>query len=164
VGVVSAVGPDWVELAAGWEGGTVFDENRLDKVNSRRISAAGTLPAGDPKGPGWSSWTPTHLLTELKVGDRVHVRVGAFRDGREWALEVHIIRRSGGKIPPMHGEAFPEFREPTRHLEYQAYQDWEEKGIPIPWKYRLHPEGRAPWTNPPYPPVAPLPRPAPAKP
>jgi hypothetical protein len=80
------------------------------------------------------------------------------RDGEEWPDEITIRRRPGGKIPPFYGDPFvatsPEL---AFHLSYQAEQDWEEKGVPIPAKYL--PNGRAWWTNPPYPPVAPLPRP-----
>jgi hypothetical protein len=159
LGVVTAVGRDWIELAPGWKA-RVLDRESADKANPKRLSAAGTKLGGDPNGPeGWLG--DGHLLTDVQVGDRVMVYVGVLKDGAEWALELHIERRPGGKIPPMPPNQFGH-RLPLPE-EYQAYQDWEEKGVPIPKKY-LDPHGRAPWTNPPYPPVAPLPRPAPARP
>ena len=152
-GKVTSVGPDWVELGGGWEGWKV-DQERQDTTRPKRISAAGTFPAGVRNGPG-ESWN-THWLADVRVGDRVGVFVGRLRDGREWMTAIHIERRPGGIIPQM----------PPDHLgwrpsppgDYQAEQDWEEKGIPIP-KEHLRSDGRAPWTNPPYPPVAPQPRP-----
>jgi hypothetical protein len=71
-------------------------------------------------------------------------------------LEIIIERRLGGKIPPIPDDPFPQF---GIHLRNQAYQDWEEKRIPIPDEY-LDKWGQAPWTNPPYlPPMrAPMPR------
>jgi hypothetical protein len=164
-GVVAAVGPDWVELKAGWTlwlmGKQEPTKEQQDNTKQRRISAAGTRPAGDPEGP---DVLETHLLTDLQIGDRVEVFAAILKDGREWATEIHIIRRPGGKIPPMQTDGpFADKRPSTKHLEYQAYQDWEEKGIRIPRKH-LGADGRVPWTNPPYPPVAPQPRPVAVRP
>lgn len=150
-GVVAAVGPDWFELGPGWEGETAR-KRPLDNSKPLRLSAAGTTAMGDPRGEG----RPTsHLVTDLKAGDKVSVQSCISRGGEEWVSEVQIRRRPGGKIPPY-------FRDPflgtqyAGHLRNQAYQDWEEKGVPIPARYLS--DGRAPWTNPPYPPAAPLPR------
>jgi hypothetical protein len=153
-GTVSAVGADWVELAPGWNAAGP-DIKPGDNTKVKHISAAGTKPGGDPEGPPFL--IDTHLLTDLKVGDVVSVYVGVLRDGREWATELHIERRPGGKIPLMPPDRFGGHT--SLVAQNQAEQDWEEKGIPIPAKF-LDPQGRAPWTKPPYPPVAPLPRPA----
>jgi hypothetical protein len=151
-GKVADVGPDWVELAAGWE---AFgpDVNQKGNDKSKRISAAGTKPGGDPDGPEFVF--DTHLIADIKVGDVVSVYVGVLRDGREWATEIHIRRRPGGKIPPTPPDKFGLHSDLVER--FQAHQDWEEKGTPIPVKF-LDKNDRAPWTNPPYPPVAPMPR------
>jgi hypothetical protein len=153
-GVVSAVDPQWLELGPGWEGVT-GRRKQLDHNNPKRISALGTKPGGDPNGEGTY---PTHRVSDLKVGDIVVVEPDISRGGEEWATVITIERRPGGKIPPMEGDRLVGTPR-ARHMQNQAYQDWEEKGIPILGTY-LDPDGRAPWTNPPYPPVAPQPRPA----
>jgi hypothetical protein len=154
-GVVSAVGPDWFELGKGWEGELWIRKPPQDHTKPKRISAAGTRAGGVPKGEGEQR---THRVADLKVGDKVVVMIAVSRDGEEWPAEIMIRRRPGGKIPPQFGDvALVLAPERAFHLSYQAEQDWEEKGVPIPAKYL--PNGRAWWTNPPYPPVAPLPRP-----
>lgn len=156
-GGVTAVGPDWLELGAGWQGSVTTDRagrpivrENGDTNRPKRISTVGTIPGGDPNGVGQAY---THWLPDLKVGDIVFVRTHEGRNGDEWTTEVRIARRPGGKIPPLRISE----PDPTWHPSNQAEQDWEEKGTPIPSKY-LDKNGRAPWTNPPYPPVAPLPR------
>jgi hypothetical protein len=154
-GRVGDVGREWVELAPGW---TAWGPEVNQKTNDKpkRVSAAGTAPGGDPEvGGGTLLLGGTHLLTDVKVGDVLEVELGVTRDGREWATAVSILRRPGGKIPPMVPDQFGD--RPDVPERNQAYQDWEEKGTPIPAKF-LKPDGRAPWTNPPYPPVAPMPR------
>jgi hypothetical protein len=153
-GVVTDVGPDWLALGAGWEGETARKKQQ-DHKKPKRISAAGTRPGGNPDGEGEQR---THLVTDLKVGDVVTVQADFSRGGEEWTSEIIIQRRPGGKIPPQWGDPFVK-TDPhlAFHLQQQAEQDWEEKGVPIPKKY-LDTWGRAPWTNPPYPPVAPMPR------
>ena len=165
VGTVGAVGPDWFELAAGWEGSkdSVTGKPRWDVKLSekpKRISTRGTVVGGDPDGePAQFSQRDTHMATDLKVGDRVLVRwCGDNRE--EWSTDIEILRRPGGKIPPLGMDQWG--MRSTLVEEHQAYQDWEEKGTPIPAKY-LNREGRTytgdrAWTNPPYPQVAPQPR------
>lgn len=155
-GVVTAVGLDWLELGAGWEGET-GRKRQQDHKKPKRISAAGTRPGGNPDGEGEEM---THRVSDLKVGDVVRVQADISRGGEEWTGEISMERRPGGKIPPYYGDQFTEkfpFPHLAFHLRNQAEQDWEEKGVPIPVKY-LGSSGRAPWTNPPYPPVAPEPR------
>jgi hypothetical protein len=161
-GVVVALGADWVEIGAGWSGPRSREmEPDFDNSKPVRLSTAGTRPGGDTGEPERGG-SRTHLLSDLKIGDRVHVEAGTTREGEQFCITIIIERRPGGRIPPQFGD--PWKQEPYAfHLSDQAYQDWEEKGVPIPAKY-LDPDGRAPWTNPPYPPVAPMPRPANAKP
>jgi hypothetical protein len=159
VGVVAAAGDDWVELAAGWEwfAPGLEDVPLLGKLGDdkkpKRISAKGTF-LGGKKDEGPDTFD-LHTLSDLKVGDKVMVHVIRTSDLTDWAVAVVITRRPGGKIPPGRDQMFG-FRNERVTEGYQADQDWEEKGIPIPAKYLL--EGRAHWTNPPYPPVAPQPR------
>jgi hypothetical protein len=176
-GTVSAVHQDWIELAVGWEqpsaesrvrgwdGDTIIRREPYDNSKPKRISVVRTRPGGDPNSePFLPACIPevTHLVTDLLVGDRVGISTGVTPEGHEWALQLTISRRPGGRIPPFYGD--PNLGTvDAAHLGDQAFQDWEEKGIPIPAKY-LPKDGRNPWTNPPYPPVAPMPRSAPAKP
>lgn len=158
-GRVGAVGPDWIELGPGWQG---YAPTRPgpDTSKPKRLDAAGTKLGGDPRG---SAWPTTHYVSHVQVGDRVEVDTRSDRnDENQFVIRIQIRRRPGGLIPPMIAESTPATAN-TEHLRDQAEQDWEEKGIPIPKQY-VDPEGRTPWTNPPYPPEAPAPRPAAAKP
>jgi hypothetical protein len=153
-GVVSAVGPDWFELAGGWHGQSEMRVKQPeDNSKPKRILTTGTKPGGDPTGEGDQQ---THLGSDLRVGDVVRLWTYKTQDGSEWSKEITITRRPGGQIPSQWGDPFIG-SEHAFHLRDQAEQDWEEKGIPIPAKY-LDQRGQAPWTNPPYPPVAPMPR------
>jgi hypothetical protein len=158
IGKVSAIGVDWIELGPGWEGERTFDANgqevgRMhDNTKAKRISTAGTKPGGNPDGEGEQQ---THLVSHLKAGDKVIILVGISANGEEWTTEIRISRRPGGKIPPQHGDPFVGTLN-AFHLRDQAEQDWEEQGTPIPAKNLSN--GRATWTNPPYPPSAPMPR------
>jgi hypothetical protein len=151
-GVVSDIGPDWLELRPGWEPSELGKKKPYNNKKPKRVSALGTVVGGNPQGEGRGT---TYRLTDLKVGDIVSVETGITREGEEYCLQILINRRPGGIIPPEPGERFPDRY--GIHIRNQAEQDWEEKGIPIPKKY-LDPNGRTPWTNPPYPPVAPMPR------
>jgi len=155
-GVVSAVGQDWFELAVGWRVSTRGPSLPPDPAKPKRISAARTKLAGDSTG---ESWTFTHLISDLQVGDRVHLDTcGDWDDESEFVYRLQIKRRPGGVIPPITGDFFPG-TENALQLRDQAEQDWEERRVPIPRKY-LDENGQAPWTNPPYMPlpVAPPPR------
>jgi hypothetical protein len=158
-GTVCEIGPDWFQLAPGWEGsrdtatGTPGWDVKLSE-KPKRISTWGTVVGGDPDGelPMFGRRN-THLFTDLKVGDQVLVWCHGDRK-EEWSVTIDIRRRPGGKIPPMAVDQWG-LRSST-HEEYQSYQDWEEKGTPIPDKFLT--DGRVSWLNPPYPPVAPQPR------
>ena len=146
-GVVKDIGVDWVELAAGWDGSQTEGQPKkeYDNKKPKRFSVSGTNVGGDEHGVPFSAFR--YRLSDLKVGDDITVFSG-IAGKEELCVGLLIHRRPGGKIPP---------EDSGFHRRYQAEQDWEEKGIPIPAKY-LDSKGRAPWTNPPYPPVAPLPR------
>lgn len=93
-----------------------------------------------------------HRLADVRVGDVVRVEYH-HRNGLDTCQAIDICRRPGGKIPPVPGESpHAPFRV---HERLQAYQDWEEKGIPIPPEHLpVHPGLLAV----PFPPVAPMPR------
>jgi hypothetical protein len=157
-GSVVAVGPDWVEVAAGWQGETVR-QRKQDHTKPWRIPAAWTTVGGCADGDGESE---THRLCDLRVGDRVAVTVNFDQGGQEWAHELIIYRRPGGKIPFPPADWIS-----LRYLaeRNQAEQDWEEQRIPIPKKY-LDKNGHYDGTNPPYPlrELAPMPRPVATRP
>jgi hypothetical protein len=124
----------------------------------KRFPAAGKLAGQQPIEPEQGSG---YVLSDVRVGDLVSIRYyTSHRRGiLEVCLEVKIWRRPGGKIPPWPGDGDPLTNERgTRfHQRMQAYQDWEEKGIPIPEKFRPVPTGMLAV---PFPPEAPMPRPA----
>jgi len=157
-GTVTAVGKDWVELGIGWRGSQTIDSQgfdispKYDTSKPKRIGTPGTIPGGAKDGAGRRE---TYRLADLKLGDKVQIATGEDDQG-VWTQEIRILRRPGGKVPPNPGDEFATENEGS-HMRMRAYQDWEEKGIPIPKNY-LGADGRCN-TDPPYPPVAPPPRP-----
>ncbi|MBX9627779.1 MAG: hypothetical protein K2X82_28535 [Gemmataceae bacterium] len=74
----------------------------------------------------------TYRLADVRVGDEVTLWLQ--RDGPEGVCRaVQIERRPGGRVPPAPGER-PDDPDPY-HAWVNAYQDWEERGIPLPDKY-----------------------------
>jgi hypothetical protein len=107
--------------------------------------------------PGGHVNGSVYLPKDVRVGDRVAIMYAD--DGtRVECYEISILRRPGGRVPPGYVSGF--FLQ--HHERMQAYQDWEEKGVAIPEKYRD--KGRLDFLDPPYPPVAPMPREVPRKP
>ena len=106
----------------------------------------------EPRPPGFGARTG-YRLPDVKRGDIVNL--GYTRtDGVDTCMDIVIYRRPGGKMPPVPGE---DPQAPFHHHErMQAYQDWEEKGTPIPPEHL--PAGRGMLAVP-YPPEAPSPRP-----
>jgi hypothetical protein len=71
---------------------------------------------------------------DVRVGDEVHLVFFTDPAGDEevfWGMQIE--RRPGGRVPPAPGEE-PNARNPW-HERANAYQDWEERGIPLPDKY-----------------------------
>ena len=139
-GTVLEVTKDSITLRP-WDGG-----------KPRQFVASARLAAGGPR----RSTVPYHHLSDVKVGDYVEISLKR-SDGVDICDAIEIERRPGGKIPP--AQYPPNMTRPPAgwpHETRQAHWDWEEKGIPIPAQFLS--DGRAPWTNPPYPPVAPMPR------
>jgi len=86
-----------------------------------------TAPAASPNA--------LHLFGDVKLRDKVEVwylRIS----GELVCREIGIHRRPGGRVPPAQDEVDlirkPRFR---FHELMNAYQDLEEKGIPIPSKF-----------------------------
>jgi hypothetical protein len=72
---------------------------------------------------------------DVQIGDEVSIRLSRERiDGL--CYEISIQRRPGGRVPepPVKSE---NPRIPPFHERMNAYQDFEEKGIPIPDKYQV---------------------------
>lgn len=88
-------------------------------------------------------------LSAVRVGDRARLRnSGADKHCPQAAyvcFEVSIQRRPAGQVPPSWGEQ-PSSRS-RQHERMQTYQDWEEKGVPLP--FHLHPGGPWPQLAPP---------------
>jgi hypothetical protein len=119
---------------------------RGPRAASRRFAFSPHLAAGGVW-PGWSWDTNQHppvsiahppglpaqyRARDVQVGDVVaieHSRV----DGVDTCDDVCIYRRPGGRVPPAPDES------PDQgyrwHERMNAYQDLEEKGIPLPAKY-----------------------------
>jgi len=96
--------------------------------------------------PPSSVCTYQYRVTDVRLGDRVAIHISRW-SGVDVCDGVCVKRRPGGRVPPE-----PNFdpRATSHHHERaQAYQDWEEKGIPFPDKYCPD------WARPV---VAPLPR------
>lgn len=121
---------------------------------SRKFTAVGPLAEGGYLKAGIPR--AQYRLSDVKVGDKV------FFDWRRVGnvYEVHYVgisRRPGSRVPPSPGEKPGEKN--AWHERCNAFQDWEERGIPIPDKY--HPGGHQAGIAPP--PHEPLPRIPPVK-
>ncbi|MBX9627029.1 MAG: hypothetical protein K2X82_24720 [Gemmataceae bacterium] len=114
---------DRVALALTLPGGEVMTFRRADMPARRFVAGDGPDPI-----PGWASYRPA----DVRVGDEVTLWLdpngpdGEFRG-------IQIERRPGGRVPPAPGED-PDTRNPW-HDYANAWQDWEERGIPLPEKY-----------------------------
>lgn len=105
--------------------------------------------------------TDVYPLSAVQVGDVVRLRithyepfggvVGAIASDNRYNIcnGISIQRRPGGKVPPSWGEN--ENDRNKHHERMQILQDWEEKGVPLPYTY--HPGGLCPWPQ-----LAPPPR------
>ena len=141
-GFVTAVGPDHL----------VVEQNRDGKTIEFSVSA--TLAKGGfdmDQTPGDS-----YRLKDVKVGDKVSVLYSRI-DGVNVCEAIGIRRRPGGLIPPSNG---PSDQKIPYHQRMQAWQDFEEKGTPLPAYLRPLPWGRdiAPPPREKF--VRPIPRPA----
>ena len=86
--------------------------------------------------PPGAAISDTYRLSDLKLGDEVSIRYQ--RVGKVAVCQtIQIKSRPGGRVPPAPGEGkVPEHFGPY-HEYANALQDLQEKGIPLPVKYRL---------------------------
>jgi hypothetical protein len=142
-GIISAVGKDSLTLTFL---PTVEEVWRPDPNGKMIFVKVNPVPAAPPKtfklsslladgkaftqrGPEWS-----YGIADVKVGDRVQLYSHKRPDGTDCCDNIRVTGRPGGKIPPAPGE--PEDKQPYRyHERAQAYQDFAEKGTPIPDKF-----------------------------
>jgi hypothetical protein len=79
----------------------------------------------------------TYRLTDLNVGDKVDLRYDR-TNGTYTCIQISITRRPGGKVPP--AQDIPTQPWAVVHHEFMnALQDLEERGIPLPEKFRPKP-------------------------
>lgn len=97
----------------------------------RRFIAHGPLAKGGYLEHG--SPASQYRLSDVKVGDKVFFDWWRF-EGTDYVHYVRIDRRPGGRVPPSPAEKPGE--ENPWHEKANAYQDLEEKGIPLPEKFR----------------------------
>lgn len=137
------VGPDSFTLTTA--DGTVTVLHRSDQP-PRTFQVTDEHRAGgfSPNETPFSGYT--YRLADVRVGDRVSVRFLS-TDLFNLVDGISILRRPGGKVPPAPSE--PLNISAKHHEKMQAWQDWEDEGIPLPYKH--HPGG-------PWPQLAPAPR------
>jgi hypothetical protein len=145
VGTVTQIGPDSITISFH---ATVETEVNLDP-DGRAVSFTDRLiPAAPPETfkfaqslidgkPGKCFGESfSYRITDVQVGD--HVMIGrSSLNGVDYCHMICIYRRPGGKIPPAPDDKKGKYvhRKYQWHEYYQARQDFEEKGIPIPDKF-----------------------------
>ena len=142
-GIVSAIGKDSLTLTflpateevygPGPNGQTIFIRiNHVPAPPPKEFKLSSLLADGKAfiqRGPEWS-----YRIADVKVGDGVRLYHHKRPNGTDCCDNICITGRPGGKVPPAPGE--PEDKQPYRWHEYQqAYQDFAEKGTPIPDKF-----------------------------
>ena len=126
LGEVMSVGKDYI---------TIRGKEETDKAGeaiSRTFSIGDELLKGkqDPRERCQSDYR----LTDVSVGDIVYIVL--HRSGGDVVCTtVRIRRRPGGEVPRAPFEE-PDSRDPY-HEAMNAYQRFEEKGVPLPLKYNL---------------------------
>ena len=93
-----------------------------------------------------------YRLTDVKVGDWVCIKYARV-DGVDVCDHIKIVKRPGGRVPPLPPGVEERSRIPY-HEWMNAYWDLEDKGIRYPEKFGAARR----W------PIAPMPRAVPAKP
>lgn len=117
-----------------WAGAKMTVGNMDDRP--RRVKLSDDLAAGLRPVPRSYDITTRHdsymySCKEIKVGDIVSVKAIQI-DGVETGDCIQILRRPGGKVPPDYKNRGGER---AHHLQMQAWQDYEEKGTPLPEKF-----------------------------
>ncbi|MBX9580932.1 MAG: hypothetical protein K2X87_11540 [Gemmataceae bacterium] len=100
---------------------------RREDMPERRFPVNDYLAAGGHH--PWESSGNSYRLADLQVGDEVVLELEG--EGPEGVVRaVRIDRRPGGRVPPAPANEPGDPR--AWHLQANAYQDWEERGIPLP--------------------------------
>ena len=100
----------------------------------RTFQAVGSLAQGGYPRDGLPRYQ--YRLSDVKVGDKVSFDWRRI-NGVYQTHYICIFRRPGGRVPPSPAEKQDE-KDPW-HDRCNAFQDLEEKGIPLPEKYRPKP-------------------------
>lgn len=96
----------------------------------RKFPAAGPLAEGRYVRTGLAA--RTYRLADVRAGDEVSITCERV-DGVDHCATIQIERRPGGRVPVAPGQK-PGDRD-VWHEQANAYQDFEERGIPLPEKY-----------------------------
>ena len=95
--------------------------------------ASGKVPNGPPDHTAIAFQVFRYRVTDVKVGDWVSIYYSRI-DGIDTCTYIHIVKRPGGRIPPLPREVKEKSTIPY-HERMQAYWDLEDKGIPYPEKF-----------------------------
>lgn len=167
-GTVSAVGSDYLLVLTDQPNAGIYADGEVLDAQGRpavRFEASAMLAAGDY--PRHLTDSYTYPLSDVRPGDKVMLQTRRVR-GVDYVDGVVIYRRPGGRVPPSR-EQDPNSLYPG-HEYCNAHQDWEEKRIPVPFKFAPSPwpipGEKRPQLPPPYdyqyapppPPAAPMPR------
>lgn len=137
-GTVTEVGSDSITIQPGESKESVFRFNergeRVEVVT--RLTPPRPpikLPLGKALATGERPMPPPHSygLKDVKVGDRVTIEISHANEIAS-CQAICIKRRPGGLIPPAPGDKM----KIAWHERCQAEQDFEEKGTPIPEKFK----------------------------
>jgi len=102
---------------------------KLPKGQTQRFPVGSCLASG---GFFPDQYPRTYRLSDVAVGDTIHICCPEL-NGELRCETICIHRRPGGRVPPCPGE------KPDTYLKWHeranAYQDFEEKGIPLPARF-----------------------------
>lgn len=139
--------------------GTVTSVQLANQV-PRRFIATGPLAEGGYDNKALPE--DTYRLADVQVGDWIRfagVRYTEATGVVDYVTTIRIIQRPGGRVPPALGEdadPFTRFMPCRWHERVNAWQDWDERGIPPP--ANITKIGGSPFRTYRYPPLAPMPR------
>jgi hypothetical protein len=139
-GFVTAIGEDSITIRPGESKETAIRFDAAGRVAAEvttviparppiKIALSKTLMDGEAGMPAPHSYG----IKDVKVGDRVVIDLSR-KHGVTTCVAICIQRRSGGRVPPAPGER-PGNPTPW-HERCNAEQDFEEKGIPLPEKFK----------------------------
>lgn len=127
-GCVALISDNAVRIVA--VDGTISAYKRTERP-LRKFAASPALAAG-----GYScdhGEALSYRLWDVQVGDEVEVE-GHSYDGAWRCVAIKILARPGGRVPPseLADKSTLPAGHPRWHETANAYQDWRERGIPLP--------------------------------